>query len=85
MVLNYIFFSISYVCCFFHHVNNSKDNINVKYITWFTWHDDGFFNLVPAYIQVQFYIYPEWVNIYCPENLSCYASELPPLRTFIVS
>jgi len=86
MVLHYIFLSISYVCCFFHHVDNSKDNINAKYVTWFTRHKDGcFLTLAPAYIQVHSYIYPEWFNIYCSENLSCHASELPPFCTFMFS
>ena len=86
MVLHYLFLSISYVYCFFRHVNNSKDDINVKHVTWFTRHEDGcFLTLTPAHIQVHFYIHPEWVNIYFPENLSCHASELPPLCTFIVS
>jgi hypothetical protein len=77
MVLNYIFLSISYLCCFLHNVNNPKDNINMKYVTWFTRHkNDCFLNFAPAYIQVHFYDHPDWVNINCPEKLSCLASKL---------
>jgi hypothetical protein len=86
MVLYYIFLSISHLYCFFNHINNSKNNINVNYVTWFTRHKDGcVVTSALAYILVHFYIDSEWVDIYCPKNLNCHASKLPPLCTFMVS
>jgi hypothetical protein len=47
----------------------------MQYVTWFTRHkNDCFLNFAPTYIQVPFYIHPDWVNINFSENLSCLAS-----------